>query len=228
MTDDPINGLRTMPVGTPEWCAWATEEIERLRPSPGGETLGESAKFFANVKRPGLRGEACARAACQACGGRIEGWICQHCGRDFEENDAGDLVFMATGGEAPSVVLSDEDRAWAERKLRRDLPVGHCGESTSEAIERGRAEDRVDRILAALSPQAGGDMGALTVCPAVPEDRRDHQQNEPKIAAVRAKEAGPDDQNAQSPQLSGNPGELDHGPFSQEAKIPTVQRKGRL
>lgn len=30
-TEDPINGLATMPVGSPEWCTWATREIETLR-----------------------------------------------------------------------------------------------------------------------------------------------------------------------------------------------------
>jgi len=38
-------------------------------------------------------GEPVARATCQDCGGHIEGWICQSCGREFRENDAGNLVF---------------------------------------------------------------------------------------------------------------------------------------
>lgn len=47
--------------------------------------------------------------------------------------------------------MTEEDRLWLLRKLEGWPPVGHCGESTSEAIARGRAEDRFERIKAPLS-----------------------------------------------------------------------------
>lgn len=31
MSEDPIHGTADMPVGIPEWCAWAIAEIERMR-----------------------------------------------------------------------------------------------------------------------------------------------------------------------------------------------------
>jgi len=51
---------------------------------------------------PPAQGEA---VACQACGGRIEGWTCQVCARVFLENDAGALV-MDT---APPPVTPDRE-----------------------------------------------------------------------------------------------------------------------
>ena len=47
--------------------------------------------------------------------------------------------------------LSDEDFNWLERTLKNEISTSHCGESTSEAISRGRMGARVNRILAALS-----------------------------------------------------------------------------
>lgn len=44
----------------------------------------------------------------------------------------------------------EKDLAW----LDRQRAVGHCGESTSEAIARGRLDDRINRILAALRTPA--------------------------------------------------------------------------
>lgn len=41
---------------------------------------------------PSGEGEAVAWATCQACGGRIEGWICQGCGLPFRERDDGALI----------------------------------------------------------------------------------------------------------------------------------------
>lgn len=43
---------------------------------------------------PPLGGDE-AKVVCQACGGSIEGWICQGCDRVFRENDAGNLVYAA-------------------------------------------------------------------------------------------------------------------------------------
>lgn len=37
-------------------------------------------------------------ATCQACGEAVEGWICQGCGREFREDDAGSLVFATPRG----------------------------------------------------------------------------------------------------------------------------------
>lgn len=67
-----------------------------------------------NVSRarpPAIGVEAAPWATCQDCGGVIEGWICQSCDREFEENDAGYLVFAA-----PSTIQTGvEDVAWRER-----------------------------------------------------------------------------------------------------------------
>lgn len=55
------------------------------------------------------------------------------------------------------------DMAWLSHKLEAERDVGHCGESTSEKIDRQRRNRRIDRILAALSraPEAG-DLGGST------------------------------------------------------------------
>lgn len=50
---------------------------------------------------------------------------------------------------------------WPEREkdlvwLERQKETGHCGESTSDAIQRGRINGCIDRILAALSAIEGG------------------------------------------------------------------------
>lgn len=44
----------------------------------------------------------CAR--CQKCGGEIQGWVCQQCHQEFEENDAGEIVFCPPEGVDWSVV----------------------------------------------------------------------------------------------------------------------------
>lgn len=173
---------------------YSPEAIQREYPSLSLEQIEAATAYKPSRPSPVVGEGAVAWATCQACGGSVEGWICQGCDREFREDDAGNLVFDAapsttqTGDgvrelvrqvefhiadcqdgqakvtrdflcavrsalhpKAPELdreALSAEDREWLERKLRRDLPVGHCGESTSEAIARGRAEDRVDRILA--------------------------------------------------------------------------------
>lgn len=61
---EPIHGTPQMPVGVPEWCAWATTEIERLRaaqPSAGAEpergvATGWVAKSTASLLEEGVGG----------------------------------------------------------------------------------------------------------------------------------------------------------------------------
>lgn len=53
--------------------------------------------------------------------------------------------------------LPREDALYTLRVLEGRLPTGHCGESTSEAIARGRAEDRYERIKAFLLAVAKPD-----------------------------------------------------------------------
>jgi hypothetical protein len=46
-SEDILNGTAQIPVGTPEWCAWATDQIERFRATPPaqGEAVGQFITF---------------------------------------------------------------------------------------------------------------------------------------------------------------------------------------
>lgn len=95
-----------------------------------------------------VQGEA---VACQACGGRIEGWTCQVCARVFLENDAGALVM----GTAPPPVTCEPSRK-AITAIVSPL-VASIAASFSQAERDRYTRDRVDAILAALTPPAGGE-----------------------------------------------------------------------
>jgi hypothetical protein len=47
--------------------------------------------------------------------------------------------------------LEDDDIRWLKLAMAEITPTGHCGESSSSAIYRGRIEDRARRILEALT-----------------------------------------------------------------------------
>lgn len=77
---------------------------------------------------------------CQACGGEVQGWICQGCGRTFREAESGSLIFdrLVTEPEAQppgdGFQLSSEERAEADSaladlafNLASDLSSGHFG-----------------------------------------------------------------------------------------------------
>lgn len=74
-------------------------------------------------------------ATCQACGGPIEGWICQSCDREFREDDTGNLVF-------------DEDTPATPEGLREKV--------MQAVLLGGDAWAITDAILSALQPQAQG------------------------------------------------------------------------
>ena len=57
-----------------------------------------------------LRSAPIPWATCQACGGAIEGWICQSCDREFHENDKGGLVMDE--GHAPIPAVQSGAVAW--------------------------------------------------------------------------------------------------------------------
>lgn len=54
---------------------------------------------------------------------------------------------------------SGMDAQWLGRLEKAEPPIGHCGESTAEAIARNRIERRFATIHAALSRAKGGTHG---------------------------------------------------------------------
>lgn len=110
----------------------------RLVPLKLTPTMIAAARGF-NMKNVGVqaRWEAMLSAApasplpgggptCQVCGSKIEGWICQGCGAQFHENDAGSLVLgMATA--EPAGQLS---------KNLGQLKSGQCSGITGELDPR--------------------------------------------------------------------------------------------
>lgn len=66
---------------------------------------------------------------CQKCGGEVHGWICQSCGQDFEENDAGKLVFMAEQEAEPV--------AWRIARRKSDAGFGRPQVFTTDEASEG-------------------------------------------------------------------------------------------
>lgn len=93
----------------------------------------ETLRALSAAPRPIGEGDAWAR--CQKCGGEIEGWICQSCGQEFRENDAGDLVF----GEAPPAPSADSGRTdvLATSPLERERALSILAEHLDGAYNAG-------------------------------------------------------------------------------------------
>lgn len=90
-----------------------------------------------------------AQATCQACGGRIEGWICQGGSREFRENDAGELIIDEEGGKAGAAELRDAAQGvidWCDIVAKRP---DDFRSSRPDANLRGPAFDKLREALAA-------------------------------------------------------------------------------
>jgi hypothetical protein len=89
-------------------------------------------------------------ARCQRCGGEIQGWICQDCHQEFEENDAGELVFC------PSEAV---DWTVVGPKLVEALELA----SRRFYVLRDMSEHTTDRVCCATWGDEARETAALSV-----------------------------------------------------------------
>lgn len=111
-----------------------------------------------------VQGEA---VACQACGGRIEGWTCQGCARTFRENDSGVLVMDTApppvGEGVRGWLREDSDMCTLIYTLREDGFHQGKPRMVNDQTVRIEGPDMDARralaaaIIAALTPPAGGE-----------------------------------------------------------------------
>jgi len=84
----------------------------------------------------------------------IQDWITRH-KRDAETEAAAAIERLSRDAAVMREALvwpeREKDLAWLERQKE----TGHCGESTSEAIQRGRINACIDRLRAALTASQG-------------------------------------------------------------------------